>query len=478
MRIKSALLAFAISILLTSSPASVAATEYVDPAVWFGLGAASTWPPAELGFGYNGVSDNLFGPAGILGVKIIPALGLEARGTFLSTSDLNDLDVSHFEGQLTGFLAPGKRFVPFLTAGVGKVREESDTMDEKDTAYNGGGGFLFRFNDELAFRADARYMTYKVEDFVGEEDWRPQTEVFAGLSLGLGGKPKDSDKDGVPDRDDACAATPAGARVDLKGCPVDGDKDGVPDGIDTCDGTPQGARVDAKGCPSDADGDGVFDGIDTCADTPAHVLVDAAGCPLDGDGDKVFDGPDQCPDTPKGCTVDANGCPADADKDGVCDGLDQCADTPADVRVDLKGCPLTEKEVELLDTGMIRLHDVNFQSGKAKLLPDSYPALDEVGNILTKWPGLQLEVGGHTDSQGSDAFNQKLSDDRAKAVVVYLVTKFTTIKPEQLTSAGYGETKPIAPNDTSLNRAKNRRVEFKVMNTEDLRRVKEKMAPK
>jgi outer membrane protein OmpA-like peptidoglycan-associated protein len=300
----------------------------------------------------------------------------------------------------------------------------------------------------------------------GEKGWRPQTEVFAGLSLGLGGKPSDKDVDGVPDRDDACPGTPAGARVDLKGCPVDGDKDGVPDGIDKCEPTPPGAKVDASGCPTDTDGDGVFDGIDTCADTPAHVVVDAAGCPLDSDQDGVFDGLDQCASTPKGCTVDASGCPTDTDKDGVCDGLDQCADTPSDVRTDANGCPITVMETELLETGMIRLHEVNFQSGKAKLQPESYPLLDQVGDILSRWPELHIEIGGHTDSQGSVAFNQKLSEDRAKAVAIYLVTKFPNLQGAQLTSAGYGESKPIAPNDTANNREKNRRVEFKVLNTE------------
>jgi OOP family OmpA-OmpF porin len=435
-----------------------------------------------LGFGHGGVDKTLPAFGGIVGAKLVPALGIEARGSFLSTNDLDNLDITHGEGNLTAFLAPGKRLVPLLTAGAGAVRAKNDDGSDDTFAWNAGGGFLVRFNDEIGVRVDARYVSYKVVDFEGDDGWRPHTEIFAGLSLGLGGKPRDTDLDGVPDRDDSCPHTPVGARVDLRGCPVDGDKDGVPDGLDRCEPTPLGAKVDARGCPIDTDGDGVFDGIDTCPDTPARAVVDPAGCPVDTDGDGVFDGLDQCAGTPKGCVVDASGCQADADKDGVCDGLDQCPDTPSDVRTDAKGCPIvvTEKETELLETGMIRLQNVNFESGKAKLQPESYPALDEVGNILSRWPDLRIEIGGHTDSQGSDEFNQKLSEDRAKSVLIYLISKFPDLKPEQLTSAGYGESAPIAPNDTALNRAKNRRVEFKVLNTEALRRETEKtkLAPK
>ena len=100
-------------------------------------------------------------------------------------------------------------------------------------------------------------------------------------------------------------------------------------------------------------------------------------------------------------------------------------------------------------------------------------ALDEVGNILSKWPELKIEIGGHTDSQGSNAFNQKLSEERAASVKTYLVEKFPTLRPDQITTVGYGESKPFVKNDTALNRAKNRRVEFTVLNTEELKRVKE-----
>ncbi len=479
------------ALLLVSSPAAVFAAEFVDPAVWIVPGGGVAWPPAEFGYDSEVVVDGetvevdgiapTFG--GILGVKLVPQLGLEARGHYLKTEDLDNRKLMHGEGNLTWFLAPGKRLVPFLTAGAGAVRTETDSSDEAENAFawNAGGGVLLRFTDAIGLRIDGRRVSYEVE-YQGEEKFRPQPEVFAGLHIGFGGKPSDSDMDGVPDRVDSCADTPAGARVDASGCPIDGDKDGVPDGIDLCDNTPAGARVDGSGCPTDADKDGVFDGIDDCASTPAGAKVNSRGCPIDSDGDGVADGLDKCDGTMKGCLVDASGCPSDADKDGICDGLDQCANTPADVRVDAKGCPIvvTEKETELLETGMIRLNDVNFDTGKATIKDESFASLDEVGDILTRWPELRIEVGGHTDSQGSNAFNQTLSEDRAKSVMDYLLGKFPSLKPEQLTSKGYGESKPIVSNDTALNRAKNRRVEFTVLNTDVLKREKEKvkLAPK
>ncbi|MGQ0720542.1 MAG: OmpA family protein [Candidatus Eiseniibacteriota bacterium] len=454
----------------------VFASEVVDPVFWIVPGGGIAFPPAEFGFDQGDV--DAFAPhfGGILGVKLVPALGLEARGSFLKKDELDNLEIMHGEGDLTWFLRPGSRVVPFLTAGAGAVRLKNDTAEDDKFAWSGGGGLLFRFDDHLGLRIDARRLSYELADAAGEEKFRPHTEIFAGLSIGLGGRPKDTDGDGIPDRADSCPDTPLRARVDAAGCPIDGDRDGVPDGIDTCEGTPTGAAVDAAGCPSDSDRDSIFDGLDDCPETPAGARVDAKGCPLDADFDGVYEGLDQCEGTPAGCLVDASGCPSDTDRDGVCDGVDQCPVTPEDVRVDAKGCPIvvTEKETELLETGMIRLQDVNFESGKSVIKPDSYAALDEVGDILSRWPELRIEIGGHTDSQGSEAFNQKLSEDRAKAVLDYLLGKFSGLKAEQLTSAGYGEGTPVAPNDTVLNRAKNRRVEFKVLNTEALRRDTER----
>lgn len=221
----------------------------------------------------------------------------------------------------------------------------------------------------------------------------------------------------------------------------------------------------------DSDGDGVLDGADQCPDTPKGATVDARGCPMDSDGDGVYDGIDQCPDTPLGATVDARGCPSDSDGDGVYDGIDQCPDTPKGVKVDAKGCTVvtSEKEAELLDTGTLRLDNVYFDTNKATLKPESDKALDEAGKILAKWPQLRIEVAGHTDSMGDEAYNQGLSQRRAQAVLDYFLSKFS-LKADRFSVKGYGESAPVADNGTPEGRAQNRRVELRVLNKDVLKK--------
>jgi len=257
---------------------------------------------------------------------------------------------------------------------------------------------------------------------------------------------------------------------------ADSDGDGVLDGSDECPGTPRGAKVDERGCPRDGDGDGVPDGLDKCPGTPKGAVVDESGCPKDGDGDGVSDGLDKCPNTPKGAVVDASGCPKDSDGDGVPDGIDRCANTPAGVAVDDHGCPvdMSKTETEFLDTGVIRASNIRFEFNKADLAPESNRVLDEIGTILVQWPELQVEIAGHTDSKGSEKYNQRLSEARAQSVRDYLVAKFPKIVETNLTVKGYGESSPIASNDTEQGRAQNRRVEFTVLNKETLKREVER----
>ena len=95
-------------------------------------------------------------------------------------------------------------------------------------------------------------------------------------------------------------------------------------------------------------------------------------------------------------------------------------------------------------------------------------------NTLSKWPQLKIEIGGHTDSRGSARFNQELSEKRAQSVLHYLLQKFPGLNADQYTTKGYGESSPLVPNDSQLNMAKNRRVEFKVLNKDVLKREVEK----
>ncbi|MGE0083876.1 MAG: OmpA family protein [Desulfococcaceae bacterium] len=134
----------------------------------------------------------------------------------------------------------------------------------------------------------------------------------------------------------------------------------------------------------------------------------------------------------------------DADKDTVPDVLDKCPGTPQGARVDERGCWVLY---------------INFDFDKSVIKAPYYPTLDEVVQIMNKYSYLNVEVEGHTDSVGSDAYNQKLSERRANAVRDYLVNK-GGISPSRLTTVGYGEAKPATSNATKEGRAKNRRVEL------------------
>lgn len=126
-----------------------------------------------------------------------------------------------------------------------------------------------------------------------------------------------------------------------------------------------------------------------------------------------------------------------------------------------------EVERAILETGLFRTLDVLFETDEAALLPRSQRTLDAVGAVLQKYPALRLEVGGHADSRGPAAYNLELSEARAASVRDYLLAEFPGIEPSRITAEGYGETRPIASNDTETGRTLNRRVEFVVLDDGD-----------
>lgn len=195
----------------------------------------------------------------------------------------------------------------------------------------------------------------------------------------------------------------------------------------------------------DSDGDGVYDKFDRCPDTPAGVRVDGKGCPLDTDGDGVYDYLDKCPNTPTGVKVDMKGCPLDTDGDGVYDYLDRCPNTPKGAKVNAQGCWI--------------LGGVIFDTGKWNIKSSFHPRLNGIVTVLKNNPALKVEIQGHTDNVGRAAFNMKLSESRARAVMEHLVEN--GINPARLTAQGFGFTRPIADNGTPEGRTQNRRVELK-----------------
>lgn len=217
------------------------------------------------------------------------------------------------------------------------------------------------------------------------------------------------------------------------------------------------AEPPAPPAPADSDGDGVPDDRDRCPGTSAGAEVDEDGCEPDSDGDGVPDGRDRCPDTPEGAEVNDDGCEVDTDGDGVVDSRDRCPDTPSGVRVDVNGCELTEE---------ISLEDVHFAFDSAEILPGAERTLEDAAATLRQYPDLVVEVAGHTDSQGAEAYNEDLSRRRAESVLNYLVEN--GVDGRNLTAEGYGESQPIASNDTDEGREENRRVVLRILNKEVL----------
>jgi outer membrane protein OmpA-like peptidoglycan-associated protein/opacity protein-like surface antigen len=239
----------------------------------------------------------------------------------------------------------------------------------------------------------------------------------------------------------------------------DTDKDGVKDKVDECPNTPLGIAVDEKGCPFDSDGDGVVDHMDECPDTPAGAPVDSRGCPLDSDGDGVADYMDNCPNTPAGAPVDAQGCPLDSDGDGVFDYMDRCPNTPRGTEVDRQGCPIPEEPEVISYT----FQDVFFEFDSAVITDAGEAELRQIGSTLITIMNPDIEVHGHTDATGPETYNMGLSQRRAEAVRDWLLENFSQLNSNQFTVRQFGEEQPIDTNDTRDGRAKNRRVEIKVI---------------
>jgi OmpA-OmpF porin, OOP family len=310
---------------------------------------------------------------------------------------------------------------------------------------NGGLGMNFWLTEQIGLQLQSTLKYGFDDNRVAHADVPTTMQHFAGIIYKFGGK--DTDGDGIYDKDDACPETPGLA--EFMGCP-DTDGDGIADKDDSC---PEVAGLkEFNGCP-DTDGDGIIDNEDACPTEKGTKIM--KGCP-DADGDGVADKDDKCPQV-KGDKANA-GCPwPDTDGDGVVDKDDQCPTVAGTVANN--GCP------EVSDEAIKKLNNyaktILFNSGKSSFQKQTMPVLQAITAILKEYPRSRFMIEGHTDNQGGDALNQKLSEERAGAVKGYLIEN--GIDASRLTSAGFGESKPIDSNNTSKGRANNRRVEVKLV---------------
>ena len=190
--------------------------------------------------------------------------------------------------------------------------------------------------------------------------------------------------------------------------------------------------------------------------TVTKTATVATPAPVDSDADGVLDPADKCPDTAPGVRVDGRGCPADSDGDGVADFRDACLDTPKGAKVDDKGCPFVVKPVQTMNLRLV------YATNKDQVTPFHYRELDRAAAFIKQYPGHDIVIEGHTDSKGDDEFNLKLSQRRAENVRMALIEKYG-VEATRITAQGFGESRPVAANETADGREQNRRVVISIM---------------
>ncbi|RSK41609.1 OmpA family protein [Mangrovimonas spongiae] len=324
---------------------------------------------------------------------------------------------------------------PFLGVGGGYT-----WVDEIGAGtLNGTVGINFWLSEHIGLNLQSTYK-HAFEDYLDTH-----FQHTAGLTFKFGGK--DTDGDGIYDKDDACPEV-AGLE-EFNGCP-DSDGDGIEDGKDDCPN--EAGLAEFNGCP-DTDGDGVADKDDACPAVAGEKAL--AGCP-DADGDGIADKDDNCPN--EAGPAENNGCPwPDTDGDNVLDKDDNCPDVAGTVANN--GCPEVTEEVQKTLNAYAKT--ILFDTGKASIKSESEKVLSDIIAILNEYPTAKFTVEGHTDSVGSSKLNQGLSEKRALSVKEYLVAN--GVDQFRLSSMGYGEDKPIDTNKTRAGRANNRRVEINLI---------------
>jgi outer membrane protein OmpA-like peptidoglycan-associated protein len=419
-----------------------------------------TWLPAALNIGYSRTWD----------------LSKTKRQPLRFLADYANAAINYEQSIAP---SPGRSFIPRISIGGEAGTLHGFLPIRLGYVFGGAERIASVIGGGLNFKYVSLNASYKA---IGHGFFIPKrgVELAAGININWG-MTSDQDKDGILDKVDKCptVAEDNDGFEDEDGCPdYDNDSDGIPDTLDKCMNIAEDRDgfEETDGCPDyDNDMDNIPDSLDKCPTDPEDRdgFEDADGCPdNDNDSDGIVDTLDKCPNTAedKDGFEDAEGCPDyDNDKDGIADSVDQCRDQPEVYNgyKDEDGCPdslirPSEKETKALNT---RLQAINFKTKSAELLPSSYAALDYVATFLKNFETLRYEIQGHTDDRGSDDYNLLLSAARAGSVRAYLLSK--GIPEDRIIGIGYGESKPVADNTTAQGRAQNRRVEFKIVETND-----------
>ncbi len=363
------------------------------------------------------------------------------------TGDIKNTSIAGLDAQMHFYpLNNPNIFRPYALAGAGVVLQGRDSTNMQVPVGIGIDVKIAKnayFNVQSEFRWSSATNNNNFNHGVGFKYFfgRNEADTVVIVPVLIPVK-KDMDGDGILDEDDECPTIP-GLAV-FYGCP-DTDGDGIQDSRDDCPTV--AGLLEFNGCP-DSDADGIPDGEDNCPTLKG--LKEFNGCP-DTDGDGIEDSQDKCPSIP-GLAI-FMGCP-DTDGDGLEDSVDKCPLTYGPISN--QGCPIIETaDREVLTFAM---KAVQFDLGKATLVNDSYSVLNQIANIMKKYPDYNLSIDGHTDNTGSDDINRKLSAARAKTCYDYLASK--GIPEKRMSYQGFGPTRPIADNSTYSGRTLNRRVEF------------------
>ena len=432
-----------------------------------------------------------FAGSGIVGWQFSRIFGFRGQfmaGKLASDSEAKQLTMEDKIWDLSGQITlnvneifnynPNRFFTLYLFGGAGYLHGNNvvtnyDGSLFKEEVNSGltyplGGGAAFRLSNTVSLNLEYGHRItpedLKLDFHTSVSKYDQYSYASAGLTFKL--QKKDVDNDGIVDKKDLCPEAPG--KVEFEGCP-DKDNDGIADKDDACPDV--AGKGEFKGCP-DTDGDGIPDKEDACPavagkketkgcpDTDGDGVIDSedlwptvfglavfAGVP-DTDGDGVPDNNDQCKDK-KGPTQ-FMGCP-DADGDGIPDNKDNCPDV-AGVAAN-NGCPA-------VIMGSVMEKTVYFD-------PDSWIALakyiiemNEIAAYMNEHPEAVISVAGHADSRESENYNMRLSEKRADYVIKYLKKK--GMKSVKIDKTFFGESKPVADNNTSEGRTLNRRVEIKI----------------